>query len=172
MRGPHDKVTIMLWVNRGKITQVVHSSEGRKVVLAPGVGVDDREIPEIGVYDWARHVGSLVKFVSTSINKHVGVVRTFAMGDVIMSFVALRWLAQQHPNHHYTYYTTRGHLRMLAGANQSQFRIRNCVALDHDKNDLIVNLEGVAERDHTGKPHFCNYHRVLLFLRAMGVKLK
>ena len=110
---------------------------------------------------------TLYDHLQTFPNAKVNIGRTFALGDVIMTFVMCRWLSYHYPLATFTLYT------------KSQFAEIFKVACESVKvhpymqgglippSDYSINLDGAMELDHSDV-RFAKTHRVHIALSILG----
>ncbi|HQQ00040.1 MAG TPA: hypothetical protein PLY86_16425 [bacterium] len=136
------------------------------IVFYPGTVVDDTTFPVIKQF---ARFGKLEPF--TSVKDHVlknpgcrvGLVRTYALGDVLILHAVAKFLQRTFPQSTFDILTAH---RLVEAFSGSEIGVQNWKP-DLPGFNIIFMLDGCLERDHDGGD-LSYMHRVDIYLKALG----
>jgi hypothetical protein len=162
----------MLYRNASSVDQTFYDQGGGpNITIPPGWVYSSSILPMIASHprfvkfsSFADHMDSLVE---PDRPLRVGVVRSYALGDVIMVVSILRTLRKVWPNLFFDLYTEKRFTPMFAAGDEG---IRAFVGdRIHTRYALGLNLDGVLEKDHS-VAEYSRKHRLLILAEFLGVE--
>lgn len=161
----------MIWLNRSKVLQSI-SMGGRSIHLPPHWSVNLTGEDEGSItFD-----SSIVRLkdpraaLDERPDQVFAVARGGGLGDVIMLLPVLRVLLSIYPKLRLRLYTTSRHARFLELSQTDRFMVLPDSRRTKDEVDLGISLEGVVEKDHSGRAgRYSKMPRHAIFAESLGI---
>lgn len=102
--------------------------------------------------------------------KHVGIVRDFAMGDLIQLIPVARYFKKYYNIEKVTIYTNSDYVNILRALSDDVSFMSTRALNETTKHDVVMCMNGLLEKDHSTKNKDKDLHRIYLYLKALGIE--
>ncbi len=161
----------MIYKNKTNQIQCININN-RSINFSPGEFVSDEIVPALSSMTSVFQKGhTLYQHLNAFPYAKVNIGRSFALGDVIMTFVLCRWLSYQFPMATITMYTKAQYAEVfkVACSDVKVYAYQRGEVIP--PSDYSINLNGSMELDHR-KGNYSELHRVHIALSVLGFPME
>lgn len=155
-----------LWRNKDSILTFTEPGAVYPTSIAPGSVLSDdispmiRQLAGMGLMEPFDSVRS---FIKEHPNARIAMIRTYALGDVLMLWAVINCVRRQYPFLNLTLLTDQSYVSVFEGSGMRVMAYRGIP----EGYDLIFMMDSLLEKDHDGGD-LSKIHRVNIYLRALG----
>lgn len=155
----------MLLYNKSKLPQVLNiRNQAIPIVIYPGMVFEPSNIQTIPNESFAPFT-----FDSFYNKDRIGFQRDFAMGDLIQLIPVVREFKKFYNVKEVEIYTSQDYYRLLKPLFEDIRFYDSSSMLSRSRCDLVYNLNGMLERDHSTVNQESRIHRVGIYFKSLGM---
>lgn len=166
----------MLYRNVSRVDQMFYDPGGGPMVVIPSGWVySSNLIPDVKGHPSFRAFEGFAEYMKhsdPSRPEYVGIIRSFALGDVLMVMSVLRSLRKVWPHLIFDFYTEERFFPVFEGFKGRDEGIRYIAPSNSPpglKYGIGLNFDGVLEKDHS-RADFHTKHRLRILAEFLGVE--